>query len=446
MYNPSLISRPSATQRDTTLAVLTAGEHTYVEKLSFFAVVLFLASQAWGIPLLYVPGISWSLWPTPGDFVWLLLFPVATLLILRNHSWRSKARSSVLNAMYLFVVYCLVFYVLGYIYSPFPTSQFNYFAYNLFRILQATTVWLVASQVPLNGIYEQRIWQVVYLSGLVVGIAAILQQFGLIDYRWFVTHLPSDPTIAGPWALRTYAPLDAALGTLNYNRIFTGQFLASLLVIAIVARNLSFSSLLLIAVLLAGMVSTQSRTAVLTLLISLAYACLRAPRVRVNVLIVGTIVVVCLLVLLPITLDHVKNTAILSRDDTLVESLDGRLERQWAGVWVATKDLWTTFFGVGFGNLGYYWLGQGFSPAHGQYATAFAELGIAGLGLLLFLYARLFQSVGLASYNGLAVKSLLFGLIICAMFNDYLLPSPAFGTFLPWLFCLSGLYLEGATT
>jgi hypothetical protein len=343
----------------------------------------------------------------------------------------------------LFFGYCIGFYPLNFLHSPFPLSQLGYLAYNLFRLVQTVTVWYVASHIVLTPNSEKWIWRVVFVSGLLVSIVAILQVLGVVDYRSFVGHLPPNQAISGPWAMRTYAPIDAALGTLNYNRIYAGQFIACILAAVLISCRLSFSSQALIIVLFSGLLCTQSRTALFTLCLAILYGSFYSQRVRINSLVAGIILLLLSgLVFGLAVIDGPSNYVISSRADSVEESLDGRFERQLEGVSVATESLWTVLFGVGFGNLGYFWLGQGFAPAHGQFATSFAELGLLGLALLLWVYLQLFQSISSNSHHALAVKSILFALLICAFFNDYLLPSPSFGTFLLWLFCLSGLYVK----
>lgn len=408
------------------------------QRLAYALILLYLGSLFWGIPLLAVPRLNWGIWPTPADVVWLLLVPLGTYLFFSGVPTNPRS-PAVRNAMLLFVLYAVVAWFVASIRFEMPRSQVDYLLFSLFRLFQAFTVWAVAAYVPIDQDRERVLVRVIVGAALVVSIVAILQEFGVIAYEDLVAHLPSDPDVSGAWSPVVLGGADAALGTLNYNRIYTAHFLSACALVLFFGRRFSTTSASLILVLLAAMLFTQSRSSFIALLIGLSYGLTRAGRFTSRAATVGWFVAVAILVGLAIGIDPFGGGAIAARADTFSESLVGRFTIQQSALPLVLEDALSLLFGVGFANVGFFLLGGGFSPAHGQYVTVLTELGVFGLGIFIFMYVRIFRSAVPDTTIGLAARCVLAAAFASAVFNDLLLPSPAFGSFLPFVLCLAGL-------
>lgn len=409
-----------------------------LESVGYFLVLAYIAAQCWAIPLVAVGGLNWGLWPTPADIVWVVMAPIGAYLFFRGRPKDPRAKR-VRLAMVLFAAYAVMAFFLATVRFDLPRSQFDYALFSLFRLIQVYTVWTVASSIPVSVARQKRILQVLVGAGLVVAVAALLQQLGMLDYRSLVDHLPASPNISGAWSPTVTALPDAALGTLNYNRIYTAHFLAVPVVGLLLARRFTPRNSVIILILLGGMFFTQSRSSFVGLLIGLSYGLIRGGRFHSRALSVIWLVGVVVVVAVAIGWDPFGQGTIAARADTFSESLAGRFDIQQTALPLAFADPISLLFGIGLSNLGYFVLGGGFSPAHGQYITVLAELGAVGLVLFGVLYVTVFRAIEARSPLGLATRSIFIGAFASATFNDLLMPSTAFGSYMGLLFCLAGL-------
>ena len=407
------------------------------QRFAYTLILLFLASQCWGIPIA-VSRLNWGIWPTPGDFVWVLMAPLGLYLFLSGVPTNPRSRS-VRNAMLLFVVYAVLGWAIAAIRFDIPRTQVDYLFFSLFRLLQAFTVWAVAAYVPMDEEREQRLVRVTMGAALVVSVAAILQEFGVVPYENLVAHLPADPDVSGAWSPVVLGGADAALGTLNYNRIYTAHFLGAVVLVSLFGRKFSAATAAVILVLLGGMLFTQSRSSFIGLLVGLSYGLMKGGRFSSRIASVTWIVAITVLIGLAIGVDPFGSGTIAARADTFSESMVGRFTIQQSALPLVLEDSVSLIFGVGFSNVGYFLLGGGFSPAHGQYVTTLTELGVIGLAIFVVMYVRIFRSAIPTTAMGLAARAVLAAAFASAVFNDFLLPSPAFGSFLPFMLCIVGL-------
>lgn len=408
------------------------------QRVAFVLIFLYLFSQSWGIPLVAVSRLNWGVWPTPADIIWLLLAPLGAYLFVSGVPTNPRS-TAVRNAMVLFVVYALIGWTFASIRLDVPRSQMDYLLFSLFRLVQAFTVWAVAAYVPMDHRRERRLVQALIGGALVVSIAAILQEVGLLAYEDLVAHLPSDPEVSGAWSPVALGGADAALGTLNYNRIYTAHFLAAAALVVFFGRRFSAKTSVLVLMFLAGMLFTQSRSSFIALLIGLTYGLFKGGRISSRIVSVLWIVTISILIVVAIGLDPFGGGAIAARSDTFSESMMGRFTIQQSALPLVLEDPLSLIFGIGFANVGFFVLGGGFSPAHGQYVTVLTELGVVGLALFVAMYLRLFRSTNPTTSMGLAARAVLAAVFASAVFNDLLLPSPAFGSFLPFILCIAGL-------
>lgn len=406
-------------------------------RLPFVLLLLYLAAQCWGIPVAAVPGVSWPLWPLPSDFVWLLMVPVL-LHQTRYGSPRSATVARFSLSVLLFCSYSVLSFCFAWIRFGFPSSQVSYLAWDLFRLLQAYSLWSLGAHTALSPSAVRRLRDVATAAMLVVATSCLMQQFGLLDYRHLVSHLPANRAISGPWAYRVTQPAGNALGTLNYNRIATGYFLGTGALLLLASRRLRLVLVPSALVLLAALLATQSRTAMLAVAAGLAYLALRGRTVR-----VAAVLAIALLVSFALATgerrEGVGDAGFAPRGDTFQESITGRIERHQAGIKVAFRDAATLVLGVGWGNLGYFWLGSGFGSAHGLPFTVLAELGVIGFVMLIRLYYQMFSALGSEGDLAVGVRAVLFANFATAPLNDLLTPNPAGGCYLAFLFCLAGI-------
>jgi len=399
----------------------------------------FFVSQCWAIPVFATGRLNWGLWPTPSDFVWLAMLPLGVYLFV-TRTPANRPAGAVRAAMVVFVVYSVLSWGFASVRLGVPLSQVDYLAYTLFRLFQSFTVWAVAAYVPLQRRHEDRVVQAITFAGLVVAVAAILEGAGILDYRVLVAHLPADAAVSGAWAPLVMNGPDAALGTLNYNRIYTAHFLGAATIVVFLYRRFSPVTAVVILLFLAGMLLTQSRSALIYLLVGLSYALFKRGRFHSRAAAIAWSIAVVILTVVAVGFDPLGQGAIAARADTFSESLYGRFEIQESALPVALQDPLSLIFGVGLANVGLFLLGKAaFSPAHGQYVTALAELGACGLVLMAIMYFRLFRFAEPEAQLGLAARAVLIGTFASAFFNDLLLPSPGFGSYLAFILCLVGI-------
>lgn len=408
-------------------------------RIPYLLLLAYLFTQCWGIPVVAIPGVSWGVWPTPSDIVWLALLPWGAYMFWRGASRNPRSRT-IRNAMVLFAVYSVLGWAFASIRLDIPRTQLDYLVFSLFRLFQAFTVWAVASYLHLDEGRERTVVNVLIGSGLVVAVSAILQEFGVLDYSLLVAHLPADYNVSGAWAPLVVGQPDAALGTLNFNRIYTAHFLAAIALVIFFARRFSPTTGIIIVLLIAGILFTQSRSSFIGLLVGLSYGLIKGGRFRSRAVSTIWLTAVAIAIVFAIGYDPFGAGTIAARADTFSQSLAGRFAIQQSAIPLFQESALTLLFGLGLSNTGYFLLGTGgFSPAHGQYVTALVELGVVGLGVLALMYYRLFKSARPGVPLGLTARAILFGAFASAVFNDILLPSPAFGSYLAFILCLTGL-------
>jgi hypothetical protein len=286
---------------------------------------------------------------------------------------------------------------------------------------------------------QVRVFRVTSAVAAFVAATAILQHYGILVYRGLVDHLPGTLAVSGPWALAAAAPADSALGTLSFNHIYAGHFIGIGIIILLLFRGrLSAIRLGLLAVMLIGLLVTQAQTAPIAVASGVAYGLVRAPRVRYKRGVVVGLILGAGLLLFIGGVDQLGSEAIDPRGKPVAESVGERFSLHGGALGLLSMDVWTPLLGVGPGNLGLFLVGGGFSPAHGQYVTVLVELGAFGLIIFVWLYARVFSSIRRETEWGLATRAVWIAIFVSAVFNDILLPSPAFGSLLAFLFCLAG--------
>ncbi len=405
--------------------------------------VSFLVSQVWGIPIVAIAWLSWALWPSPADLITLLTIPTS-MYLWRFRLWQDREVRKFVSVMLVILGYSIYAVILSWFRFEFPAEQLKYPSYVLFQLVRGMSVWFVALHVSLDRRAEEGLRWILGIVGGIVAVAALLQQYSILEYSSLVSHLPADPRISGPWAgLRRYSP-DIALGTLGFNHIYAGHVLVVAFLMLVITNKIDPLRVALAAIIVMGLYVTQARSAWAALTVGIFYVMLASrqgrTRLAAGLAAVGSLVALALIW----GWNPWTSGAIAARTETVSEGLMARLALQGEGVTAIAKDPISTLFGVGLGNLGFLVGADGFWRAHSQIVTAGGELGIIGCSLFFWLYMQVWRSINVKKSIGLTVRSILSASYASALVNDILLPSPAFGSYLFLLYCLAGIALRAS--
>jgi len=399
--------------------------------LRFCLLWLCLAAQVSSVPFTAVGGISWAVWPTVFDVCWLVLvLSYVPKLRMPQQGWTSEVLYGDVALLVYFVCATLVGYarhesLMGILYA----------GYILARMFQAVTLWYIASQITLSKKQFGYLIVALILPGVLNAIIANLQGVGLLGFRPFVSHLPAT-VAAGPWAARVLAEESFSLGILGYNRIYVGVQLVIHSIVVLALMRKSFLAYFLLAVNLSAVLWTGSRTALLFLAVATLIVII-INRQRAVLVILGFIAAVAI----GSTSDLAwqMRRGLLMGGETLAESTAGRFEVQSIGFRVFSESILNSVIGCGPGHLGLYNDTMGFYQAHSQYIQVLSEYGVVGLLLWTVWYWKRISVLTRRSYFYTPALAVFVGLATAAAFNDFLLPNPAFGSLVSFLFILLGL-------
>lgn len=391
---------------------------------------LLMLSFSFGIPIYASPALSWSIWPTLSDLVvgliGFVLF-IETFVGRQRISFFKLPRwsgTAFLSAIFL-VLTCFAG-VLSLVLNDAPTSQWGYASYVYYRFVQAYIIIAAFWRVS-DAQHAEKCLQLLGVSASICAVACVAQHFGVLDYRQMVAHL--NVGNAGPWGFRFTELPDAALGTWNFNRINVAHFLVTVAFMMVLSHKISLRRLLLAALLVGGVVATQSRTVLLVVVAAATTFMYIGGRMK-TALSVALLSIAMAVGYRFYSTNFADEAAIQYRSETVGESFEGRFGiQQQALDWWMNSSIEQMFFGVGLGNTGYFAFGTGFMPAHGQYITLLVEAGMVGSVIFMVCALSFISALSHTTPLQTAVKSVLVGIFVSAIFNDILFPSPTFAGF-----------------
>jgi O-antigen ligase len=125
--------------------------------------------------------------------------------------------------------------------------------------------------------------------------------------------------------------------------------------------------------------------------------------------------------------------------ESLAESTAGRFEVQSLGFRVFSENILNSVIGCGPGHLGLYSDSQSFYQAHSQYIHVLSEYGVFGFCVWSLWYWKRVSLLTKRSRFHTVSLSIFAGMVASAIFNDLMLPNPAFGSLIAFMFTLLGL-------
>ena len=386
--------------------------------------LLAICATAWnGIPVLASSRVSWSVWASIPDILVGLIAPFvfSSWFLPRRHRPYTRGSPVVLFGI-LFLLLAALSTLLALTQANAPLAQWGYPAFTAYRFLQAAVV--VAAFWRYSDDRHARLCiRLLVMSAVICAGACLLQNFGLLDYRILVAHLPSGN--AGPWEFRLTILPDAALGTWNFNRINVAHFLVIGLLLIVLKGDLTVRSVLSAATILGGILCTQSRSVAICAFMAVLFSGILRGQIR---YVAGVIVMVTILGIGYKVYQNSKAEGVIEvRAESVTENLEGRAEIQMAAYdWWKQAGLRPLLIGVGVGNTGYFVFNTGFMPAHGQWITLLVESGIIGTMFFAALVIAVLFRLPKKDPIQIAIASIFFGLVASSGFNDLLLPSPTF--------------------
>jgi hypothetical protein len=198
--------------------------------LSFFGICLYLASQAFQIPIVAL-GPSWAVWPVLSDVA------VAILLV----GWLANSRFLRILSVPNQEVYSSLLLIFGATTAAFfvmnlpsmlqtiPQAEksVEFGLFQIYRLAQFLLVFRIASGLPLTP-KRVRILSVLAFVTLTAAFLGIVGTYtSVLPTPLLVSHLPSDKKIAGPWVTLSTGQWYEA-GTIGYNHSYVAVQLVML--------------------------------------------------------------------------------------------------------------------------------------------------------------------------------------------------------------------------
>ncbi len=268
-------------RRDAGTRSQAATMDTRSTRLPFFGVCLYIASQAFQIPLIAL-GPSWAVWPVLSDAAVGVML-VAWLTGARRLRMRSPANREVYRWLLLICGVTAVEFILlsvwGSVTGVADDSRTTDFGmYQVFRLVEFVLVFRVAAGLPITR-RRGRVLSLVADVTLVLTVLGIVGTYtGLLPTPLLVRHLPSDRATAGPWVTLSMGQWYEA-GTIGYNHSYVAVQLVMLagLSISLRPKRNTVMETLAVTVATAGVFLSASRAGMAAALFLLIAYLFRRP-------------------------------------------------------------------------------------------------------------------------------------------------------------------------
>jgi len=415
----------------------TAVQDTIHTRFAFFALCLYLLSQAYEIPILAV-GPSWSVWPVLSDIA-VGFMAISWIMSHRFLRIRTIADSSIYQALVIVFVSLCTAFILADLRSTLTSIKgidrgASFGIFQIYRMIQFLLVFRVASGIPLN---PKRVAIMSYTAGaaLILAFIGIVGTYtGFLPTQLLVSQLPGDINSCGPWISLSNSQWFEA-GTIGYNHSYTSVQLLMLAALALglqLRRNtfLNFAYLFMAGV---GVFLTGSRAGMAAAVIFVLSYFLRKP-----VYLAVAVIAFALMFSassgwlgdLNLGLGATTERQLTLRDPVNPENLSGRAE-----IWRESLEFlqedpvrWIVGAGPGF-------IAQFGSNAHMLYLHLIIEGGIIGLLMFCFAIRRMIKALYEFELGEKPIFWVTIALLISSFTQETLYPVPAMGHFLGLFFC-----------
>lgn len=402
--------------------------HPVASRAGFAALCVFLATQAYTIPVLLV-GPSWAVWPMPTDFATAVLVGAALCLPPSRDARLQRYRRGV-GALFAFCAASFFVFVIVPMYAAPPiggTGSMNFGAFHVVRLVEFWLGFAAALRVPLS---PKRLLILRWIAFAVVAwlVASVfLTYLEVLRPHDFAPWIPKSKNVSGAWSF--YANTTEGVGTVGYNHAYTASqiTLVTGLVLQLGARSHGWRSVALLLASLVAVFMSGSRAGLAGhLLFVVGYLATRPAWLIGG----GAAAALAFAVIGPQVQTNRTDREMLSRQlgaaDPLEKSnLSGR-DHIWEDriVWLNDNPrAWAV--GAGLGGTA-----DTGGSAHMLPLQIIAELGIVGLFLCCVAFGRLGADL-VREYN--RVPALFWctaGLLLSSTTQETFYPQPAMGQFL----------------
>ena len=424
--------------------------HPAASLAGFIALCVFLATQAYTIPVLLV-GPSWAVWPMPTDFATVLLVGTALFLPTPRDARLQRYRRGV-GALFAFCAASFFLFVIVPMYAAPPidgTGSMNFGAFHVVRLVEFWLAFAAAQRVPLT---PQRlvILRWVALAVLAWLVASVfLTYLEVLQPHDFAPWIPKSKHISGAWSF--YADTKEGVGTVGYNHAYTASQITLMtgLALQLGPRSHGWRSVVVLLASLVAVFMSGSRAGLAGhLLFVVGYLATRP-----GWLIGGAVAAfLAFSVIAPQVQTNSTDREMMNRQLGAADPLDrsnlsGR-DHIWENriTWLnENPQAWAV--GAGLGGTA-----DTGGPAHMLPLQIIAELGIVGLFLCCLAFGRLAIDLWKEHDRVPALFWCTVGLLFSSSTQETFYPEPAMGQFLGfYLVALAIVFrapmaLRGATT
>jgi hypothetical protein len=400
---------------------------------SFFALCLYLLSQAYTIPVL--PIGPWALWPKLSDFAAILLV-VAYVVERRYTIAASRPNRELSSLLFIFLGLGLLSYVW---YLALLTKSgavgVSYGVFQIYTLLQFIAVFWVAARIPLVASRISILRPIAVFVLVFVCFGIILTYLNIVRLPMIAPQIPASPDVSGPWAdfsIPEWQWARRGWGTIGYNHSYVAAQVLMLiaLVLHLSPEKSSFSdSALLLLALFAGFLTDARSSLAAIILFAMIYWSKR-PQYAIAAVAFTMLVASFALLVAPDSIPIVSELSeSVERQSTLLDAtnadnLSGR-DHIWKErlEFLDEKPLrW--LLGSGFGAA----VDSG-NFAHMLFLHIIVELGLVGLAVFLILFLRILYH---SHHKGSAKRSIFWvtiALLFASLTQETFYPVAAMGHF-----------------
>ncbi|MBN2456874.1 MAG: O-antigen ligase family protein [Sedimentisphaerales bacterium] len=398
-------------------------------KIQLFAVIVYIISQGFAIPILAV-GPSWAVWPRLDDFATLFLFLV--YLGSRSRIYSMDRRERFFYVIWIvLILYTIPSTLVGVLMRPELSKGLTFGVFQTFRVFEYGLVWLCIRGMSFSRRQFDVITRTFFCVFIFVLIICIGNVTGFIPASRLVAHLPQGP-VCGPWLyVHTKTSASEALGPYGWNPHYLDVQLICIMAVILAASKPS----LFFRIFAAGaigiiIIMSGSRAPLAGFAVALAIWSSKSIK--------QFMFLIFIIVIGAISFHFIAGLAEVSvieyafeRTQSLVGISDPTLSGR-TGHWryifefiINNPMIFIT--GVGWGFSGHV-LG-GITTAHNTFLQAFVEMGIFGASLFfIFLFAIYRLLLGNNPLKK-AVRSALLGLMVVSLTHETLYPYTNNGSF-----------------
>ena len=421
--NPELIEHRDYSELDV--------QPSFASGLQLFAVIVYLISQAFTIPILSI-GPSWAVWPRLDDFATLFL---ALVYVRTRHLVcpMSKTERFVSTLIILGIIVSVPSTFMGKLIRPEFVKAPTFGIYQTFRVIEYFAVWYCIRGMTFSSKQFNKISYTVFFVVLFVVIIGFGNVTGAIPPARLVAHLP----VEGAWAMvhkRTGA--FRAMGPYGWNPGYMVDQLVFLTMIVLASRKpRAIFRILLVGAVGCVVFLSGSRAATIAWCVALAIWAHKSAKQLIIMLIVISLLIPFLYIFLgspdsPVAeLVGPRLHSIIYRKEDI--TMGGRTLQ-----WVAVLRYITSHPSVPIMGVGWGFGSEALEPetgifrAHSMYLDVLLEVGVFGAIMFYILLFDMYRLLRGKDRLLAAIRAAFLGLLVASITGAVFFPLPTGGSFL----------------